>query len=86
MTNRIFFPPDSTELGELSQQLEVDLQKNLVWQLRCQHLRMEYMKANAVLREQVNRTNLCKSQFVLDHIAGRKLSMDTPFSALKSWS
>lgn len=25
MKKRIFFPPDSTELGELSQQLEADL-------------------------------------------------------------
>lgn len=29
MKKRIFFPPDSTELGELSQQLEADLQKTL---------------------------------------------------------
>lgn len=29
MRKRIISPPDSTELGELSQQLDVDLQKNL---------------------------------------------------------
>lgn len=41
-------------------------------------------KGNTLLGEQVSRTNEFRSQFVLGHIAARKLSIGIPFSALKS--
>lgn len=80
----LFFLPDDTELGELSQELELHLQKIIdrLYRLRCQPLRTEYTQANSLPKEQVSRTKQMKSQLVLDHIVIGKLSMETPSSVL----
>lgn len=87
----LFFLPDDTELGELSQELELHLQKIIdrlyrpidrLYRLRCQPLRMEYTQANSLPKEQVSRTKQMKSQLVLDHTDIGKLSMETLSSVL----
>lgn len=80
----LFFLPDDTELGELSQELELHLQKIIdrLYRLRCQPLRTEYTQANSLPKEQVSRTKQMKSQLVLDHIVIGKLSMETLSSVL----